>query len=235
MTTFNIYCDESCHLEHDGKPVMVLGALWCPADRSRDVAVALREIKIRHGLPQDFEIKWGKVSPAKVVFYADVLTFFFDQDALRYRCIIALKRGLQHGAFEQDHDTWYFKMYYLLLRRLLLDRDNQYRVYLDVKDTRSAAKIKKLHDVLCNQMHDFDQQVLQRVQAVHSSEIEQIQLADLISGAISFAARNLAESGAKCQLVDLIKTRIHHSLSDSTWFSERKFNIFRWEPQVPKI
>lgn len=26
--TFNIYCDESCHLERDGQPNMVLGALW---------------------------------------------------------------------------------------------------------------------------------------------------------------------------------------------------------------
>ncbi len=27
---FNIYCDESCHLEHDREKVMVLGAVWCP-------------------------------------------------------------------------------------------------------------------------------------------------------------------------------------------------------------
>ena len=27
---FNIYCDESCHLEHDRQQVMVLGAIWCP-------------------------------------------------------------------------------------------------------------------------------------------------------------------------------------------------------------
>jgi len=24
---YNIYCDESCHLEHDRQPVMVLGAI----------------------------------------------------------------------------------------------------------------------------------------------------------------------------------------------------------------
>ena len=27
--TYNIYCDESCHLENDDKPVMLLGAIWC--------------------------------------------------------------------------------------------------------------------------------------------------------------------------------------------------------------
>ncbi|MCL0066152.1 DUF3800 domain-containing protein, partial [Dehalococcoidia bacterium] len=28
--TYNIYCDESYHLEHDHQEIMVLGALWCP-------------------------------------------------------------------------------------------------------------------------------------------------------------------------------------------------------------
>ena len=29
-SVFNVYCDESCHLEHDGIPTMVIGAAWCP-------------------------------------------------------------------------------------------------------------------------------------------------------------------------------------------------------------
>ncbi|NHQ60865.1 DUF3800 domain-containing protein [Chlorobium sp. BLA1] len=32
---FNIYCDESCHLENDRHKAMVLGAVWCPLDESR--------------------------------------------------------------------------------------------------------------------------------------------------------------------------------------------------------
>ena len=26
---FNIYCDESCHLENDQQKAMVLGLIWC--------------------------------------------------------------------------------------------------------------------------------------------------------------------------------------------------------------
>ena len=32
---FNIYCDESCHLENDHFRFMVLGGLWCPVQKSR--------------------------------------------------------------------------------------------------------------------------------------------------------------------------------------------------------
>lgn len=35
MTEYNLYCDESCHLEHDDSDVMVLGALIIPKDKGR--------------------------------------------------------------------------------------------------------------------------------------------------------------------------------------------------------
>ena len=30
MVEYNVYCDESCHLEHDNSNVMVIGAVYCP-------------------------------------------------------------------------------------------------------------------------------------------------------------------------------------------------------------
>lgn len=33
---YNVYCDETCHLENDGINVMVLGAVWCPQSRLKE-------------------------------------------------------------------------------------------------------------------------------------------------------------------------------------------------------
>jgi len=55
-TTYNLYCDESCHLEHDRQPVMVLGAVWCPLKKAREISVHIREIKAWHSLPPKFEL-----------------------------------------------------------------------------------------------------------------------------------------------------------------------------------
>ena len=41
---YNVYCDESCHLENDRQPAMVLGAVWCPLKKARDIAIRIREI-----------------------------------------------------------------------------------------------------------------------------------------------------------------------------------------------
>ena len=42
---FNIYCDESCHLENDGEKVMAIGGVWCPANKKDEIFHRLREIK----------------------------------------------------------------------------------------------------------------------------------------------------------------------------------------------
>ena len=36
--TYSVYCDESCHLEHDGVPTMVMGAVWCSRPAVRELA-----------------------------------------------------------------------------------------------------------------------------------------------------------------------------------------------------
>jgi len=226
---FNVYCDESCHLENDGQKAMVLGAIWCSFDKTREIAVRIREIKQKHGLPADFEVKWTKVSPAKADFYMDLVNYFFDDDDLHFRgLVVPDKSKLNHDGFGHDHDTWYYKMYFDMLK-VIFRPDSQYRVYIDIKDTRGGEKIEQLHEVLCNSMYDFSRKVIERVQLVHSHEIEQLQLADLLIGAISYLHRDLTTSIAKEALINRIKERSGYSLVKSTLYREDKVNLFVWD------
>jgi len=77
---FNIYCDESCYLENDQKKIMVIGAVWLKKDVAAEAAKRLREIKQKHSLAKDFEVKWTKISKSKLEFYEDYLDYFFDDD-----------------------------------------------------------------------------------------------------------------------------------------------------------
>ena len=58
---YNIYCDESCHLQNDHSKVMVLGAIWCLKEKRKEISIRLQEIKVKHGLAANFEVKWNKV------------------------------------------------------------------------------------------------------------------------------------------------------------------------------
>lgn len=226
---YNIYCDESCHLENDHQAAMVLGAVWCPLEKSRDISKNIRGIKTRNGLKPKFEIKWTKVSPAKIEFYRDLIEYFFDEDDLHFRALIVPdKSKLNHGVIVgQDHDVWYYKMYFEMLK-VIFNPEAHYRVYLDIKDTHGGAKIAKLHDVLCNNMYDFSREIIQRIQLVRSHEVELLQLADLLIGAVSYVNRGLAGSSAKHALVELIRQESSYDLTRTTLLREDKVNLFRW-------
>ena len=226
---YNIYCDESCHLEHDRIPVMVLGAVWCPLEKTRESAMRLREIKLKHGLSITFETKWTKVSQAQAGFYADILDYFFDDDDLHFRALIVPnKTKLKHDDFGQDHDTFYYKMYFDMLK-VIINPLAQYRIYLDIKDTRSAEKVAKLHDVLCNNVYDFDRSIITRVQTVLSREVEQLQLADLLIGIIQYVNRGLQSNSAKVALIERMRKRSGYSLTHTTLLKEDKVNLFCWK------
>lgn len=227
--TYNIYCDESCHLENDHQKAMVLGAVWCPLEKTKRISTRLREIRKKYNLKPDFEVKWTKVSPGMVAFYRELMDYFFDDHDLHFRAlIIPDKSKLDHRAFGQDHDAWYYKMYFDMLK-VIFGPEGRYRVYLDIKDTRGGAKIAKLHEVLCNNAYDFSRQIIERIQLVHSREVDVLQLADLLIGAVSYANRGLSGSPAKASLVERMRRRSGYSLTRTTLLKEEKVNLLRWQ------
>jgi len=224
----NIYCDESCHLEHDRQAAMVLGAVWCPADKVRGVHERIREIKQRHGLSRWLEIKWTSVSKSKAQFYLDLLDYFFDDNDLHFRAlIIPDKSKLDHEAYHHTHDAFYYKMYFNLLK-IIIDPACHYNIYLDIKDTWGRKKVARLLDVLSNDKYDFSRQIIRKVQTVRSHEIELVQLADLLIGVISYVNRGLTTNEAKVQMVKRMQQRSGRLLTHTTLPRASKVNLFRW-------
>lgn len=229
---FHVYCDESCHLENDRASAMVLGAVWCPASHRQMLAQGLKALKKQYGLAPDFEIKWVKVSPAKLDFYLAVVDLFFAQPLLHFRgLVVPDKSRLQHDKFGQSHDEFYYKMWYHLLNRLISPQ-GRYRIFLDIKDTQGQAKVSKLHDVLCNANDDFDRRVIESIELVHSHDVLLLQLADLLIGALGYVHRGLTESPAKLALIERIRQQSGLNLRQSSLVRAEKFNLFVWRPQA---
>jgi hypothetical protein len=120
-------------------------------------------------------------------------------------------------------------MYFEMLK-VIFSPDSKYRVYLDFKDTKGATKVRKLHDVLSNNMYDFSRSIIEQVQVIHSHESEIMQMVDLLIGAISYVNRGLSANSGKVSLVNLIKKRSGYSLTKTTYLREDKVNLFRWSP-----
>lgn len=229
QNTFNIYCDESCHLENDNQKSMAIGAIWTPFSKKDEIFKRLREFKTQHGLSSTFELKWNKVSPGKYAYYKDITNYFFDNSDLHFRALVVPnKSALNHDQFNQTHDQFYYKMYFDLLKTIF-SPEYSYNIYIDIKDTQGEEKVKKLHNILCNNRYDFSHQIIKKVQQVSSKDVELIALADFFTGAISYFHRGLKGSDTKLRLIKRIQERSGYSLERSTLYKEDKFNLFVWK------
>ena len=221
----NFYCDESCHLLNDRHEVMTLGTVWCLAEKRREICVRLREIKVRHGLSSQFEVKWGKISPAKAQFYLDWLDLFLDDDDLHFRAVVVPRKSdLLHRQETRNRDDWYYTTYFELLS-VLLTQENRHRIYVDIKDTHSATKMARLHDVLCINAMDFDRRIIERIQVVPSHDSELIQLADVLIGAVGYVNRGLSGNAGKEALINRLRNRTGLSLRKTTLPGAEKLNL----------
>ena len=230
---YNVYCDETCHLEHDDSNVMVLGAVWCPQSKLIEINERIRQIKKRNSVSEVMEMKWTKISPAKIDLYKDLVNYFFDDDDLHFRgVIIPDKKKLNHERYHQTHDTWYYKMYFDMLK-VIFSPSDIYEVYIDIKDTNSDRKARELKDICCHSMYDFSQKVIRRLQPIRSDEVQIMQMVDVIIGAIGYENRifpeGFARSSAKQEIIDLIKERSGYTLKKTTLLREEKINLLSWE------
>lgn len=230
---YNVYCDETCHLEHDGISVMVLGAVWCPQGKLKEINQRIRQIKERNGVSPTMELKWTKISPAKIDLYRDIVNYYFDDDDLHFRAVIIPdKSKLNHERFNQTHDDWYYKMYFDMLKVIFNPTDN-YEVYIDIKDTNSYQRAQKLKEVCCNSLYDFSQRVIKRLQPIRSDEIQIMQLVDILIGAVGYENRNFPvefeKSTAKQDIIELIKKRSGYTMRKTTLLREEKLNLLAWD------
>ncbi|OMP74807.1 DUF3800 domain-containing protein [[Flexibacter] sp. ATCC 35208] len=229
---YNLYIDESCHLEHDGMPVMCIGYMKINDDQYFDIKNEVKQIKLRYKNPT--EIKWNNLSVSRLNLYKALIDYFFETDIF-FRCILVkYKNKLDNKQFNQgNHDNFYYKLIYFLLESATNPSANQYRVFLDVKDTRGKERLRKIDEVLHNK-HDGSSPFV-NFQHIHSNESDLLQLTDLFIGAITFKARGLDKlpnsNKAKIELVQYIETKSGYLLDEGTEPWEKKFNIFDHQPK----
>ncbi len=227
---YNIYCDESCHLERDQSNQMVFGCIWIPKHAVASVSQELKAIKLKHGYP--WEIKWKRVSYSKVRMYEDIVNYFWGCSHINFRGVLVTdKSRLDHKFFNcGSHDAFYYKMFYQAFYTILRSEDS-YNIYLDRKDSQSNQRVHLLTEILRRRYRDYDSLMIRRVQQIRSHESNLIQVCDLLIGALSYAARGLHSNRGKNELVRKVITERGIRLDQNSSPNEEKFNLFLFEPK----
>ena len=226
---YKVYCDESCHIQNDKKNFMVLGAVYCPENEVNNIAKYIRKLKKLHKLKWTSEIKWTKISNSTLDFYKDLIQYFFINPNLKFRAVICDKRKLNHEKFGQTHDIWYHKMYYEMIR-YLINSENSYEIYPDIKDTNSYYNFQEVANFLRIKLKDTNGKTIKKIQPIRSNESYILQIADVLIGAMQYNKNRLNTSASKLEIVDLIKEHVVDGIEETTPYNKNKFNLLVWEP-----
>lgn len=219
--TFNLYCDESTHLIHDGHPYMLLSYISIAYPQIRLAKEEMKAIKRKFNYTE--ELKWTNVHSATYKVYAELVDWFFMND-LEFRAVVVDKSQIDEKRADYSFNDFYFRMYFQLLHTKV-DFQNRYNVFLDIKDTCSGEKLEKLKKIMSYNSS------IGTLQFIPSRESVFIQLADVLMGAINYNLR--IQKGdvkgnviAKLKLIEKIKRHSNISLNTTTPLSRNKFNLF---------
>ena len=219
--TFNLYCDESTHLIHDGHPYMLLSYISIAYPQIRLAKEEIKAIKRKFNYTE--ELKWTNVHSATYKVYAELVDWFFMND-LEFRAVVVDKFQIDEKRADYSFNDFYFRMYFQLLHTKV-DFQNRYNVFLDIKDTCSGEKLEKMKKIMSYNSS------IGTLQFIPSRESVFIQLADVLMGAINYNLR--IQKGdvkgnviAKLKLIEKIKRHSNISLNTTTPLSRNKFNLF---------
>lgn len=223
-----IYGDESCHLRTGIGNYMVIGVVCCEEQNKNDIVFDIRNIIEKYGYNKFSEIKWKKVSPRNVKMYQEILNYFHENDGLFYRSIVIEKKQI-----DWHEEDFYGKMYYQLLKYIILNNHetyfsyDKYKVYMDISDTIGAKRVHKLQDFFMGQLRRSNVSRDVHIQEIRSTESPLLQLADIISGAIQYVHRDEYNKNkpGKSQLVNWLENT--YNIFSTTY--KPKVNVFYWK------
>ncbi|MBK2109077.1 DUF3800 domain-containing protein [Francisella tularensis] len=227
LPVYKFFCDESCHLEHDGADIMVLGALHCSAERAEQLNRHIKWLRHQHNYKP--ELKWSKLNKHQWQLYKDIIDLIIDSEDVFFKSTIVMnKKQLDHNKYNAgSHNTFYYKMFYYTLRDYI-NTNNDNRIYLDYMDTLGSEKTQKLCEIFRNSSNRSGLKISTTI--VQSYAAQLIQVCDLFIGAIGYKNRTDIEnqSEIKTRFVDYLEQKLKRPLNITTSPWENKFNIFKF-------
>ena len=225
---YNIYCDESCHLKSNNSKYMLIGAIYCPKIKVKEINNYIKKLKENYNLSNNIELKWNKIDKKTENLYLDIIDYFFNNNDLKFRVMVIDKERLNHKKYNQTENDFYHKAYYEMLK-YIINRNNSYNIYPDIKDTNSYYYHQVMLNYLKIKILDTNNEIIKKVQPIKSYEAQILQINDILIGALSYSYRKLSDNDAKLNIIKKIDSLYPDNL-DETSYSE-KFNIFMWKPR----
>jgi len=222
-----VYCDEAYpELFSSREPqarYLIIGSLWLRSEDRQRFKADIHRLRDLHKIGGEF--KWTKVSPSRLGFYTELLSWFHEQgEDLRFRAIAIDHAQVNLFKFhENDQELGFYKFYYQMLHHWI-HPFNEYRIYCDFKRNRRRDRLHTLKKCL---NYANLAATIHTAQSVRSRESVLIQMTDVLVGLVSSRLNDklgtgTAKEGIVAHLEGLLGRRIA-----STPLCEKKLNVFK--------
>jgi len=221
----NIYCDESRHTSNPEDAFMVIGALACGRDKSKELSRSINMLRKKHNIWREFG--WKTLSPSRRDFYWELIDLFRSEDSFAFRCLVADRGKFDHDKHNLgDSELGFYKLYYQTLVHWLKP-ENIYHIYLDWQLNQERGRFATLRDILKRKL--TGKAKIACLEPIGSHTQNLIQLSDLITGAVGYAWNDKKGSSIKLQFCeDIALSAGLPRLNISTASSAEKFNVFHF-------
>lgn len=226
----DIYADESSQTQHR---YLVLGAVTA---LTADVPQLLQRVWTarQQRLPAG-EMKWTKVSSAKLSVYKEVVDVFFDSELAQFHCMCIDTSRFDHKKFNSgSREIGFSKMVFQLLAKHSRLYEERLYAYLDSRTTRQSLDDLRfmLNRYAANRQgrHDYP---FRRLVFRDSKETELLQLNDVLLGSVAWLKNRHGDrpeaSQAKSDLAQYVLRRAGlTSLDQDTPRSKRHFTVWNF-------
>lgn len=231
-----IACDES---GIDGGTHHGFGSLWMSWQRRGDFQREIGELMARFGYA-DGEIKWKKVHDNRLEFLKALVDWFIDCPYVSFHCIVVRKSVVDRARHKNREEALMKQLTMLLTTKIKRcvnrrpDRKQTFRIWVDPLPTR-YKKADEAIEIIANNVLAQALGSLRPVDKVivHDSKSTlQIQICDLLLGAIMDAWSQRAERKAKLDLAAHLAARLGWSdLRADTRPESGKFNVWYFCPR----
>lgn len=221
-----------------GQQFYGFGSVWMNWQRRGDFHRDFMDIRRRHGMRDEWEVKWSNldgVVRSRVAM--DLVDWFFRRQWLMFHCVVVRAADVNRTFHDGSFDLARRKHFAMLLTRKMKrcaelhpDRPNHFRLWVDpiasaYRKAGEATQIIACHTL--RQALQSERAVVESLQERDSKATPSIQLCDLLLGAVMHAWQGQAKKPEKRALAaEVAKHLGWPDLAADTFPHERKFNIW---------
>lgn len=234
-----IFADESRITKQDR--YQLYGSFWLPRENHEQFRLKYWQLWDNE-FPSRSELHWVKVSKGKLETYKKFIDFFATYPGADFRCVVLDSRAIDYKKYHDgDKELGFYKFLYFFISRNI-EKDYKYRnitdvyqIFLDRRRRENDIEVGKLQDLklflnrrLKNRCSN-NKDIVRNVEATDSKISPEIQIADILMGAVGYSWEGFQTSPAKLELIEHIEKTFGMKLNQPTPYLSEKVNIWKFQ------